>query len=166
MWATLFKMFSCFFTMTVNHGNYGFIKKNDICWEESIAHRKKSIWTFVFVQYIYFCTNVLHVKWNLACPITVHFIFLMFHKYTKIQNNIHEKIIVGGHPVALVGQAKDFHQHHIWCFHCHAPGKICLNAAHISCNDQWCPHMQHSWHPTETSDLVLYDHILSTSILK
>ncbi len=25
------------------------------------------------------------------------------------------------------------------------------------------PHMQHSYHPTETSDLVAYDHILSTS---
>ncbi len=24
-----------------------------------------------------------------------------------------KKIILGGHPVALVGQAKDFHQHHI-----------------------------------------------------
>ncbi len=48
--------------------------------------QKKSIWTFVFVQYIYYCTNVLHVKWNLACPITVHFIFLMLpqiHKNTK-----------------------------------------------------------------------------------
>ncbi len=44
---------------------------------------------------------------------------------------------------------------------------ISLNAAHISCYDQmWCLHMQHSWHPTETSDLVLYVHILSTSMLK
>lgn len=45
--------------------------------------------------------------------------------------------------------------------------KISLNAAPIPCNDQlWCPHMQHSWHPKETSDLVVYDHILSTSMLK
>ncbi len=27
-----------------------------------------------------------------------------------------KKCILGGHPVALVGQAKDFHQHHILCF--------------------------------------------------
>ncbi len=44
---------------------------------------------------------------------------------------------------------------------------ISLNAAPIPCNDQlWRPHMQLSWHPTETSDLVVYDHIISTSILK
>ncbi len=51
-------------------------------------------------------------------------------------------------------------QHHIWCFPLPCTGeKISLNAAHIPCNDQlWCPHMQHSWHPTETSDLVIYDH--------
>ncbi len=57
---------------------------------------------------------------------------------------------------------------HLNVFHCHALGKnISLNAAHIPCKDQlWCPHMQHSWHPTETSDLVHYDHILSTSMLK
>ncbi len=38
------------------------------------------------MQYIYFCTNVLHVNWNLACPIIVHFIFLMLpqiHKNAK-----------------------------------------------------------------------------------
>ncbi len=52
--------------------------------------------------------------------------------------------------------------------HCHPPGKkISLNTTPIPCNDQlWCPHMQHSWHPTETSDLVVYDHIISTSMLK
>ncbi len=67
--------------------------------------------------------------------------------------------ILGGHPVALVGQAKDFHQHHIWCILLPCTReKISLNAAPIPCNDQlWCPHMQHSWHPTETSDLVVYD---------
>ncbi len=49
-------------------------------------------------------------------------------------------------------------------FRCHAPGKNLLE-----CGTHpllWCPHMQHSWHPTETSDLVVYDHILSSSILK
>ncbi len=98
--------------------------------------------------------------------------FLCYHKYTKIQNNYKitsmEKNILGGHPVALVGEAKDFHQHHIWCFPWPCSGeKISLNAAHIPCNDQlWCPHMQRSWHPTETSDRVVYDHILSTSMLK
>ncbi len=58
------------------------------------------------------------------------------------------KIILGGHPVALVGQAKHFHQHHIWCFPLPCTGgKISLNAMSIPCNDQlWCPHMQHSWH--------------------
>ncbi len=49
--------------------------------------------------------------------ITVHFIFLMLpqiHKNKKLlKNYIYEKNILGGHPVALVGQAKDFHQHHI-----------------------------------------------------
>ncbi len=92
--------------MTVNHGY-----KSDICWEESIVHRKKIIWTFVFIQYIYFCMNVLHVKWNLACPITVHSICYHKYKITSMKKNI-----LGGHPVALVGQAKDFQQHHIWCF--------------------------------------------------
>ncbi len=54
-----------------------------------------------------------------------------------------KKIILGGHPVALVGQAKDFHQHHIWYFPLPCTGeKISLNAAPIPCNDQlWCPHM-------------------------
>ncbi len=77
---------------------------------------------------------------------------------TNTQNNIMKKKCIGGHPVALVGQAKDFHQHHIWCFPLPCTGeKISLNAAPIPCNDQlWCPHMQHSWHPTETSDLVLH----------
>ncbi len=43
--------------------------------------------------------------------------FLCYHKYTQIQNNRQEnKIVIGEHPVPLVGQAKDFHQHHIWCF--------------------------------------------------
>ncbi len=73
-----------FFSMTVNRGNLDFIKnKSDICWEESIVHRKK----FVFIQYIYFSTNVLHVKWNFACTITVHLIFPIL---PQIQNNIHE----------------------------------------------------------------------------
>ncbi len=114
-WATRVKMFSCFFTMTVNHGNVRFYKKkSDICWEESLVHRKK-VYELLFIQYIYFCTNVLYVKWNLACP-TVHFIFLMLPQIHKNTKNIHEKNILGGHPVALVGQAKDLHQHHIWCF--------------------------------------------------
>ncbi len=43
-------------------------------------------------------------------------------------------------------------------FHCHAPGKNLLKCRSIPCNDQlWCPLMQHSWHPTETSALVVYD---------
>ncbi len=77
-----------------------------------------------------------------------------------------------GHPVALVGQAKDFHQHHIWWFPLPCNNfsyweTISLNAAHIPNNDPlWCPHMQHSWHPTVTSDLVVYEHILSIFMLK
>ncbi len=45
-------------------------------------------------------------------------------------------------------------------------GKSLLEYCTHPCNDQlWFPHMQHSWHPTEISDLVVYDHILSTSML-
>ncbi len=37
-------------------------------------------------------------------------------------------------------------------------GKNLIECCTIPCNDQlWCPHMQHSWHPTETFDLVVYD---------
>ncbi len=71
--------------------------------------------------------NVLHVKWNLTCPITVH-LFLFFvstntqkYKITSMKTNY-----LGGHPVALVGQVKDFHQHHIWCFPLPCTGKNLL----------------------------------------
>ncbi len=115
-----------------------------VCWNfRTLLHVCKSIWTFVFIQNIYFHTNLLHITWNLSCPIIVHFIFVMLpqiHKITSMEN-----IILGGHPVTLVGQAKDFHQHHIWLPW--TGENISLNAAHIPCNDQlWCPHMQHSWH--------------------
>ncbi len=70
-----------------------------------------------------------------------------------------KKIILGGHPVALVGQVKDIHQHHIWCFPLPCTGEtISLNAAHIPCNDQWCPHMQHSWHPTDIGSCGLWSY--------
>ncbi len=88
-----------------------------MCGEESIAHRKKSIWTFVFIQYIYFCTNVLHVKWNLAFPITVHFIFLMLpqiHKNTKL-HPLKRLFLVDILSLLLV-KTKDFNRHLIWCF--------------------------------------------------
>ncbi len=56
-----------------------------------------------------------------------------------------KKMIIDGHPVALVGQAKDFHQHHIWCFSLPCTGENLLEHRTLPCNDQlWCPHMQHS----------------------
>ncbi len=143
-----------FFTMTLNRGNFDFIKnKSDICWEESIVHRKK----IVFIQYIYFSTNVLHVKWNFACTITVHLIFPIL---PQIQNNIHENNYSWwtSWRSCWSGQRFSSTSHQMFSIAMHRGKKISLNAAHIPCIDQlWCPHMQHSWHPTETSDLVVYD---------
>ncbi len=90
--------------------------------------------------------------------------FLISYVTTKIQNNFFFLDI----PSLLLVRPKIFINITSDVFHCHAPGgKISLNAAPIPCNYQlWCPHMQHSCYPTETSDLVVYDHILSTSMLK
>ncbi len=131
-------MFSCFFTMTVNH------KKRTIWYllRRVNSTEKKSTWTVVFIQYIYFCTNVLHVQWNLACPITVHFTFLMLPQNTYKITSM-KKMILSGFPVALVlVQAKDFHQHHIWCFPLPCTGKHLLechtSSAMISCDVLTC----------------------------
>ncbi len=49
------------------------------------------VFSFYIVLYITFILYaVLHVKWNLACPITVHFIFLMLPQNTN-NKNIQEK---------------------------------------------------------------------------
>ncbi len=47
----------------------------------------------MYLQYIYFCMNVLHVKWNLACPITVFHISYVTtntqkYKITSMKKNI------------------------------------------------------------------------------
>ncbi len=140
-------------------------KQSDICWEKSIVHRKKkymSICIYIVHLFLYECITC-KVKSCLSNYCTFHVSYITT-KYTKMQNNS----ILVGHPVTLVSQAKDFRQHHMWCFPLPCTReKISLNAAPIPCNDQpWCPHMQHSWHSTEVFDLVVYDHILSTSILK
>ncbi len=44
--------------------------------------------------------------------------------------------IIGGHPVALVSQAKDFINITSEVFHCHAPGKNLLECRTIPCIDQ------------------------------
>ncbi len=123
---------------------------------------------YLLQLHLFFCTNVLHVKWNLLVQLLYISYFLCYHNYTNIQNNIHEKLFLVDILSLWLVMANDFHQHHIWCFPLPCTGgKIFLNAAPIPCNDQLgCPHMQHSWHPTEISDLVVYDHIFSTSILK
>ncbi len=142
MWATLVKMFSCFFHHDSQPWKLRFYTKNLIFVEKS---------PFL----VHFCKKVLHVKWNLACPITVHFIFLMLPQIQKL-------FLVDILSLLLV-RPKIFINITSGVFHCHAPGK----KSPVPCNDQlWCPHMQLSWHPTETSDLVVYDHLLSTSMLK
>ncbi len=134
---------------------------------ESIVHRKG--YEHLYLYSIYFCMNVLHVNWNIACPITAHFIFLMYHKYIKIQNNIHEKNILDGNPVALVGQVKDFHQHHIWCFPLPCTGeKISLNAewpAPIPCNDQLWYFPPPCWKKTLLLDLEMKSMVEGTPLL-
>ncbi len=70
-----------------------------------------------------------------------------------------KKIIIGGHPVALVGQAKDFHPNLIWCFPWPCTGQNLLE--HPPTHPlQWSAVMSSHeafMHPTQTSDLVLYD---------
>ncbi len=125
------------------------LKKSDICWEESIVHRNKKAYEHLFL-YSTFCANVLSEI--LLVQLLCISYFLCHHKYTKITSM--EVIILGGHPVALVGQAKDVHQHLIWCFHRHAPGG---KSPWTPCNDPlWCPHMQHS--------CIQQRHLISCSI--
>ncbi len=57
-----------------------------------------------------------------------------------------KKMIINGHPVALVGQAKDFHQHHIWCF-------------------PWpCTGAKSPWTPPHTSPAMISCDVLTCSI--
>ncbi len=81
----------------------------------------------------------------------------MLPQIHKNTNNIHEKNILGGHPVALVGQAKDFHYSNITSdvFHCYAPGKkspwtphpsLQWSAVMSSCSITWCKlWQQYGW---------------------
>lgn len=44
---------------------------------------------------------------------------------------------------------------------------VSLYGTTLPCSDhQWCPHRQHSWHLTETSDLGATNQIFSTCMLK
>ncbi len=89
--------------------------------------------------------NVLHVKWNLVQLLYISH-FLCYHKYTKIQNNIHEKNYYWWTSCRSCwsGQRFSSTSHLMFSIAVHR-GKISLNTPHIPCNDQlWCPHMQHS----------------------
>ncbi len=85
--------------------------------------------------------------------------FLMLPKKYKITSI--KKIIIGGHPVALVGQAKDFHQRHIWCFPLpctgeKSPWKPHASPARISCDVLTC-----SIHGIQQRHLILWSMIIS-----
>ncbi len=86
---------------------------------------KKSIWTFVFIRYIYFCTDV----------------FL----YTKIQNNIHEKNSSWWTSGCSCwsGQRFPSTSHLMFTIAMHRGKNLLECHTHPL---QWCPHMQHSWH--------------------
>ncbi len=64
--------------------------------------------------FLYKCITCKVKSWlSNYCTFHISYVTTNTQKY-KITSM--KKIILGGHPVALVGQAKDFHQHHIWCF--------------------------------------------------
>ncbi len=145
--------------MTVNHGNYGFIKQIWYLLRRVIYYIEKkdmNICIYTVHSFLYECiTCKLKSCLSNYCTYYISYVTTIIQNYHKITSK--KKIILGGHPVALVGQAKDFHQHHIWCFPLPCTGEnISLNDTHIPCIDQpWCPHIHQSWHPTETSDLVI-----------
>ncbi len=94
--------------------------------------------------------------WSNCCTFTISYVTTNTQKY-KITSM--KKIILGGHSVALVGQAKDFHQHHIWRFPLPCTGdKIYLNAAPspamISCDVLTC-----SIHGIQQRHLILWSMI-------
>ncbi len=70
------------------------------------------------------------------------------------------KIILGGDPVVLVGQAKDFPQHHIWCFPLPCTGEKSLwmpqsSPAMISCDVLTC-----SIHGIQQRHLILWSFLI------
>ncbi len=107
-------------------------------------------------------TNVLHVKWNLACPNTVHFTFLMLPQKYKITTKQHpwKKLFLVGHPVALFGQGKDFHQHHIWCFPLPCSGEKSPWMPHISPAMISCDVLTSSIHGIQQRHLILWSMII------
>ncbi len=114
-----------------------------------------NICIYTVYLFVYECITC-KVKSCLSNYCTFHISYVT----TKIQNNYKiasmKKNIIGGHPVALVGQ--DFHQHHIWCFPLPCTGENLLE--HRTHPLQWSAVMSsHAafMHPTQTSDLVLYD---------
>ncbi len=105
--------------------------------------------------FLYECITY-KVKPCLSNYCTFHMLPQMNTTNTKYCN-IHEKnIFLVDILSLLLVRSKIFINITSDVFHCHAPGKNLLECCtHLL----WCPHMQHSWIPTETSDLVVYDHI-------
>ncbi len=92
---------------------------------------------YSFSQLLWCITyNVLHIRWNLACPITVHFIFLML---PQIQNNYKitsmKKIFSVDILSLLLVRPKIFINITFDVFHCHAPEE----------KSPWMPHHPLQW---------------------
>ncbi len=101
-----------------------------------------NICIYTVYLFVYECITC-KVKSCLSNYCTFHISYVT----NKIKNNYKiasmKKNIIGGHPVALVGQAKDFHQHHIWCFPLpctggKSPWNTALSPAMISCDVLTC----------------------------
>ncbi len=88
------------------------------------------------------------------CTYYISYVTTIIQNYHKITSK--KTIILGGHPVALVGQAKDFHQHHIWCFPLPCTGE------EISLNDTPSPALisrdilTYSSHDIQQRHLILW----------
>ncbi len=119
--------------MTVNHENYGFIKQIWYLLRRVIYYIEKkdmNICIYTVHSFLYECiTCKLKSCLSNYCTYYISYVTTIIQNYHKITSK--KKIILGGHPVALVVQAKDFHQHHIWCFPLPCTGEeISLNATH------------------------------------
>ncbi len=133
---------------------------------ESIVHSKKKVYGHLYLLFIHcisFCTNVLHIKWNLACPITVHFI--CYHKWIQqIQNTVTSMKKIYSWWTSCrscwSGQRFSSTSHLMFSIAMHR-GKISLNAAHIRCDVPTC-----SIHGFQQRHLILWSMIISTSMLK
>ncbi len=83
---------------------------------------------------------------------------------TKIQNNYKttsmKKIFLVEHPVALFGQGKDFHQHHIWCFPLPCTGEKSPWMPHISPAMISCDVLTSSIHGIQQRHLILWSMII------